>query len=256
MNQDIHQLLEAKHREYNTKAFIHTDPIQVPHSFKRKEDIEISAFLSCTIAWGNRKMIIRNAFRLMELMNNSPYEYLQDSSGKEWEKLGNFVHRTFQPQDLMYFLDALRRIYRYHGGLEEVFTSGYTRGGIYESLIEFRKIFMQWEPPERTNKHVSNPAKGSAAKRLNLFLMWLVRQDSIGVHFGLWKKISKADLIIPLDIHVGRVSRELGLVERKANDWRTASELTSVLRQFDPEDPVKYDFSLFGMGLEKNARNA
>ena len=135
--------------------------------------------------------------------------------------------------------------------MEKVFSEAYKKGGIRNSITEFRKVFMQWEPPARTHKHVSNPEKGSAAKRLNLFLMWMVREDDVGVHFGIWKEISKADLIIPLDIHVGRVARKLGLVTRKANDWRTASELTSVLRQFDPEDPVKYDFSLFGMGLEK-----
>ena len=251
MKENIRQLLDTKYLEYNTRDFISTDPVQVPHSFSRKEDIEISAFLSCTIAWGNRKMIIRNALRLMEMMDNSPYEFISGSSVREKKNISSFVHRTFQPLDLMYFLDALRRIYRDHDGLEAVFNEGYRKGGVYEAIIHFRKVFMQWEPPSRTNKHVSNPAKGSAAKRLNLFLMWMVRSDDIGVHFGLWKDISQADLIIPLDVHVGRVARKLGMVERKANDWRTAAELTEVLRQYDPADPVKYDFSLFGMGLEK-----
>jgi uncharacterized protein (TIGR02757 family) len=252
LQDNIRELLNLKYKEFNTRAFIKTDPVQIPHSFNKKEDIEISSFLTCTIAWGKRQMIIKNAFRLMNLMDNSPYDFLQNSSGKEWDMLGSFVHRTFQPIDLMYFLDALRRIYRDHGGLEEVFNAGYKNGGIFESLIEFRRVFMQWSPPERTNKHVSNPEKGSAAKRLNLFLMWMVRKDDIGVHFGLWPKISMADLIIPLDVHVGRVSRSLGLLTRSSNDWRAANELTSVLRQFDSDDPVKYDFSLFGMGLEKS----
>ena len=248
----IRDLLEIKYQEFNTRDFIKTDPVQVPHSFSKKEDVEISSFLSCTIAWGKRQMIINNAYRLMDLMKKSPYEFLMNSSEKEWASLGSFVHRTFQAIDLMYFLDALKRIYRDHGGLEKVFNDGYVQGGVYDALIHFRRIFMQWSPPDRTNKHVSNPAKGSAAKRLNLFLMWMVRKDDIGVHFGLWPKISMSDLIIPLDVHVGRVSRSLGLIERNANDWKSANELTSVLKEFDPDDPVKYDFSLFGMGLEKS----
>ena len=248
---EIRLLLEVKYKEFNTRDFISTDPIQVPHSLKRKEDIEIASFLTCTIAWGQRKTIISNAFRLMKLLENHPYEFLMNSSSKEWESLGRFVHRTFQTSDLLYFLDALKRIYNECGGLEKVFNEGYKNGGIYESLIHFRKVFMQWSPLKRLNKHVSNPAKGSAAKRLNLFLMWMVRKDDVGVHFGLWPAISPGDLIIPLDVHVGRVSRDLGLLTRKANDWKAAIELSSVLRSFDPSDPVKYDFSLFGMGLEK-----
>jgi len=242
-------LLEAAYHEYNTRDFIQTDPVQVPHQFKLKEDIEISSFLTCTIAWGNRRMIISNASKLMLLMDNSPFEFLANSSGKEWTLLGKFVHRTFQGLDLLYFLDALKRIYIDYGGLEKVFSEGYNKGGIYESLIHFRRVFMQWSPPYRSGKHVSNPEKGSAAKRLNLFLMWMVRRDETGIHFGIWPEINKKDLIIPLDIHVGRVSRSLGLLNRKANDWKAAVELTGELRKFDPDDPVKYDFSLFGMGL-------
>jgi len=249
--EDIRQLLEAKYLEYNTREFISTDPIQVPHTFEKKEDIEISSFLTCTIAWGQRKTIISNAFRLMKLMDNHPHEFLINSSSREWNQMGRFVHRTFQTSDLHYFLDALKRIYSDHGGLEAVFKEGYKNGGVYSSLINFRRVFMQWSPLDRVNKHVSNPEKGSAAKRLNLFLMWMVRKDDIGVHFGLWPEISAGDLLIPLDVHVGRVSRELGLLTRNVNDWKAASELSSVLRRFDPMDPVKYDFSLFGMGLEK-----
>jgi len=249
---EIRQLLEAKYHEHNTRDFISTDPVQVPHSFVIKEDIEIASFLTCTIAWGQRKTIISNAFRLMKLMENTPHEFITKASAKEWDRMGQFVHRTFQPVDLFYFLDALKRIYRDHGGLEKIFTDGYQKGGVFESLIYFRKTFMQWNPLSRVNKHVSNPEKGSASKRLNLFLMWMVRNDHIGVHFGLWPKISPVKLIIPLDVHVGRVSRSLGLLNRKANDWQAAAELTSILSQFDPDDPVKYDFSLFGMGLDKS----
>ena len=250
--EEIKNLLEAKYRLYNTRDFILTDPIQVPHSFTRKEDIEISSFLTCTIAWGSRRMIINNARRLMAMMNDSPHDFIMNGSRREWNGLGKFVHRTFQPGDLMYFLDALRRVYKDLGGLERLFSEGYRKGSIYDSIIHFRDIFMQWSPLPRVNKHVSNPAKGSAAKRLNLFLMWMVRKDDVGVHFGLWPEISASDLIIPLDLHVGRVSRRLGLITRNANDWRSATEITSILKRFDPEDPVKYDFSLFGMGLEKN----
>ncbi len=248
---EIGKLLEVKYHEYNTREFIQTDPIQIPHLFHKKEDIEIASFLTCTIAWGQRKTIISNASQLMKLLDNSPHEFLEHSSVKDWEGLGRFVHRTFQPSDLLYFLDALKRIYTEHGGLEKVFADGYKNGGVYESLIYFRKVFMQWSPLIRVNKHVSNPEKGSAAKRLNLFLMWMVRKDNIGVHFGLWPNIFPKDLIIPLDVHVGQMSRNLGLLGRTANDWRAAMELTTVLRKFDPEDPVKYDFSLFGMGLNQ-----
>ena len=249
---EIGQLLEIKFHEYNTKEFIQTDPIQIPWLFQKKEDIEIASYLTCTIAWGQRKTIISNASRLMKLLDNSPHDFLINSSSKEWEDMGKFVHRTFQTSDLLYFLDALKRIYTEHGGLEKVFTDGYNNGGIFESIIYFRKIFMQWNPLNRVNKHVSNPEKGSAAKRLNLFLMWMVRKDNVGVHFGLWPGISTKDLIIPLDVHVGRVSRNLGLLSRKANDWKAAMELTNMLRRFDPEDPVRFDFSLFGMGLDQS----
>lgn len=248
---ELRQLLDSTYKFYNKLDFIQTDPIQVPHSFERKEDIEISAFLTCTIAWGQRKTIISNAFRLMKLMDNSPFDFLKNSSGKEWDRFGGFVHRTFQTSDLLYFLDALKRVYNDHGGLEKVFSDGLQNGGVFEALIYFRKVFMQWDPLPRLNKHVSNPDKGSAAKRLNLFLMWMVRKDNIGVHFGLWNEFSPKDLIIPLDVHVGRVSRNLGLLARNSNDWRAAEELTVVLRAFDPEDPVKYDFSLFGMGQDQ-----
>lgn len=249
---EIRQLLEIKYKEYNNKNFILTDPIQIPWLFHKKEDIEIASFLTCTIAWGQRKTIITNAGRLMGMLDNSPHEFLLNSSSKDWENMGKFVHRTFQTSDLLYFLDALKRIYIEYGGLEKIFVDGYKKGGIFEALVYFRDIFMQWNPLNRVNKHVSNPAKGSAAKRLNLFLMWMVRNDNIGVHFGLWPEISPGDLIIPLDVHVGRVSRNLGLLSRKANDWKAAEELSNMLKKFDPDDPVKYDFSLFGMGLDQS----
>jgi len=251
MNLEIKEFLDSSYERYHNASFIQTDPLQIPHKFKRKEDIEIAAFLTATIAWGQRKTIIRNADRLMKLLDDEPYSFITGSSQKEWTRFQSFVHRTFQPADLYYFLDSLRRIYLDEGGLENVFNLGFQKGGIFESIQHFREVFLQWSPQKRTLKHVSDPGKGSAAKRINLFLMWMCRPDEYNIHFGLWNEIPASALIIPLDVHVGRVARALGLLDRKANDWVSASSLTGNLSEFDPLDPVKYDFSLFGIGLEK-----
>ncbi len=248
----IRALLETKYEQFNTPSFIKTDPIQIPHSFTKKEDIEIAAFLVSTIAWGQRGTIIRNGFRLMELFEQAPHDFVCNSSQKEWDRLNSFVHRTFLPIDLHFFLDALRRLYKEHGGLESVFSAGFIQGSAFEAITHFRQVFMQWEPLARTEKHVANPAKGSAAKRINLFLMWMVRHDNRGVHFGLWPNIEQSNLMIPLDVHVARVARHLGLLKRRSNNWRAVEELTHALRQIDPHDPVRFDFSLFGLGLEKS----
>lgn len=250
---DVKAFLDQQYLKFHDRDFILTDPIQIPHRYSLKEDIEIASLLTCTIAWGQRISIIRNAGRLMDLMDNSPNEFITGSSQKEWARFAGFVHRTFQPADLFYFLDAIRHIYADIGGLETVFSEGYRKGSVYEAIIHFRTVFLAWEPLQRTGKHVSNPEKGSAAKRLNLFLMWMCRPDDLGIHFGLWDFIPASELMIPLDIHVGRVARQLGILERKTNDWKAASELTGVLKEFDPNDPVKYDFSLFGTGLENKA---
>lgn len=252
MNDHLHALLEESYSRYHLASFIETDPVQVPHLFSKKEDIEIAGFLTATIAWGQRKTIISNARKLMTLLENAPHDFLLHAEEADWKRFNRFVHRTFQPADLHYFLDALKRIYSTEGGLEKVFTRGYQKNQVKGALCEFRETFFQWNPLARTGKHVSNPAAGSAAKRLNLFLMWMVRADDLGIHFGLWKSISPSELLMPLDVHVGRVARQLELLTRKASDWKAANELTQRLKEFDPEDPTKYDFSLFGLGLDKS----
>jgi len=244
---DLKEFLDEKYNQYNTPLFIETDPIQIPHRFTKKEDIEISAFLTATIAWGNRKMIIRNADRIVKHLDNEPLSFVLNANDNEIESLSGFVHRTFNITDLHFFLKSLRNIYKNHNGLEVVF-SKYPMD-IAKTLICFRKIFFEIPFPERTSRHVSNVAKNSAAKRLNMFLMWMVRQDNRGVHFGLWNKIKPSALFLPLDVHTGNVSRKLGLLKRKQNDWKAVSEITDRLRKFDIEDPVKYDFALFGLGI-------
>lgn len=246
---EIRDLLIAKHDQYNNPSFILNDPIQVPHSFSGREDIEISAFLTATIAWGNRASIIKNAENLMQRMDMAPYDFIRSADERDIQRLDGFVHRTFNTADLIYFVHALKSLYSAHGGLEKVFTDGSREGGVFGSLSHFRKVFVSSELPGRSGKHISDVENGSAAKRLNLFLMWMVRNDSRGVHFGLWKGISPSVLMIPLDTHVGRVARLLGLLSRKSNDWQAAEELTAELRKIDPEDPCRFDFSLFGLGL-------
>jgi uncharacterized protein (TIGR02757 family) len=246
---EIRDLLIAKHDQYNRPEFILSDPIQVPHSFSTKEDIEIAAFLTATIAWGNRVSIIKSANSLMDRMDRAPYEFILSAGIRDTERLEGFVHRTFNSKDMAWLVNGLRNIYTVHGGLETVFTEGYGNRCTFDSLAHFRKIFIAAGVPGRSSKHVSDVEKGSAAKRLNLFLMWMVRNDQRRVHFGLWKGISAADLMIPLDTHVGRVARSLGLLQRKSNDWQSVEELTNELRKLDPADPCKFDFSLFGLGL-------
>lgn len=246
---ELRDLLTAKHDQYNRPEFITGDPIQVPHSFSTKEDIEIAAFLTAAIAWGTRASIIRSANGLMDRMDRAPREFILSAQPRDLERLEGYVHRTFNSADLTWMVRGLHRIYSDHGGLEQVFTEGSRRGGVFGSLAHFRKTFVSFEQPGRSSKHISDVEKGSAAKRLNLFLMWMVRKDRHGVHFGLWDGISPKDLMIPLDTHVGRVARSLGMLKRKTNDWRSVEELTAELRKMDPEDPCRFDFSLFGLGL-------
>jgi uncharacterized protein (TIGR02757 family) len=246
---EIRDLLDAKHDQYNHHGFIATDPIRIPHSFTLREDIEISAFLTATIAWGNRASILRSAGRIMDLMDRSPYEFIMGYGDRVSSGVQDFVHRTFNATDLDYFFRRLRSIYSDKGSLEQVFLKGYQEGGIQGALNHFRRVFISTDVPLRTARHVSDVSRGSAAKRLNLFLMWMVRKDNCGVHFGLWKGIPASALMIPLDTHVGRVARDLGLLKRKSNDWQAVEELTAALRKMDPMDPCKYDFSLFGLGI-------
>ncbi len=248
---ELKEFLDEKVELYNRPAFIESDPISIPHQFTKKQDIEIAGFLAATIAWGNRKMILRNANRMMELLDNSPYEFIMNSSNYETEMIRKFVHRTFNSTDLIYFLKALQNIYRHKGGLETIFNSHQTSDSLLPAIHEFHKIFFELSHEKRTERHVSDPFKGSAAKKLNMFLRWMVRRDNNGVDFGLWDRIDPALLYIPLDLHSGNTARRLGLLTRKMNDWKAVEELTGILREFDPTDPVKYDFALFGLGVNE-----
>lgn len=250
----IKELLEAKYLEYNTPDFIENDPISIPHSYTRLQDIEITAFWTAILSWGQRVTIINKARQLFGLMDNSPYDFVMGASGTELKALGNFVHRTFQGTDALYFVDFFRRHYAENESLESAFLKGGGDGPdtLQNHLIAFRTYFFDCDyAPARTGKHVSTPASASACKRILMFLRWMVRKDSRGVDFGIWKSIHPSQLYIPFDVHVERVSRGLGLISRKQKDWRTVVELTERLREMDREDPVKYDYALFGMGLEK-----
>ena len=248
-HENIQLFLDRKVTEFNQSSFIETDPIQVPALFTTKENIEISGFLAATLAWGQRPTIIRNALKLVRLMNNNPIEFLLQTPEVEWNVFLNFKHRTFNGLDCIYFLQSLRNIYQNHGGLEMVFTKGYlTDQSIHSALRYFRIVFFELEHQHRIEKHVSDVGKGASAKRLNMFLRWMVRTDLNGVDFGLWKQIPASALMLPLDIHTGNISRKLGLLTRAQNDWKAVEEITAKLREFDPEDPVKYDFALFGLG--------
>ncbi len=259
----LFEFLEEKVNQYNRPSFIESDPVSIPHHFSRKEDIEIAGFLAATIAWGKRPIIIRNANLLMERMDLSPYEYVTSASAKDLKKLESFVHRTFNGVDAKFFVLALRNIYSKHGGLENVFEEGLkniprkdTKANVatdfspmQNAIIHFRETFISIKHNTRSDKHISNPASNSSAKRINMYLRWMVRKDKAGVDFGIWKNISPSLLQIPLDVHVGNVGRSLGLLQRNQSDWKAVEELTAKLREFDVKDPVKYDFALFGLGI-------
>jgi len=246
---ELKEFLDAKVLEYNHPKFLESDPIQIPHQFTRKEDIEISAFLSATIAWGNRKSIINNATKLMNLMDNTPYDFVMNHSEDDLERLSPFVHRTFNGLDLGYFVTSLQNIYKNHSGLEAVFTEYQAKDSMQPAISKFKEVFFELPHQTRTQKHVSDPNKGSAAKRINMFLRWMVRDNNTGVDFGLWKNIEPAKLSCPLDVHSGNVARKLKLLKRKQNDARALQELDKNLRKLDAADPVKYDFALFGLGV-------
>lgn len=241
--------LDEKVDLYNNPNFIESDPIQIPHLFSLKEDIEIAGFLSATIAWGNRKMIINNAKKMMDLMGNAPFDFIMEHEEHHLEKLENFVHRTFNGGDFSTFIKALQHIYKNHEGLENVFVKNQQHNNLQPSIHEFKKIFFEINHLPRTQKHISDPLNNSAAKRINMFLRWMVRNDKKGVDFGIWKNISPSALSCPLDVHSGNVARKLGILLRKQNDAKALNELDLALRNFDADDPVKYDFALFGLGV-------
>ena len=249
---DLKEFLDAKVEQYNSPSFLEQDPIQIPHSFSKKEDIEISGFLTATIAWGNRKSIIQNSQRMMELLNNEPFNFIMEAEDSEFNCFSGFVHRTFNSTDLKCFIRALRHIYVSHSGLEALFANNAESQSLQPSITAFKKTFFEIPHPSRSLKHISDPSRGSAAKRINMFLRWMVRNDHSGVDFGIWKSISPAQLSCPLDVHSGRVARKLGLLKRKQNDARAVIELDKNLRKLDAEDPAKYDFALFGLGVFEN----
>lgn len=249
---ELKEFLDDKVLKYNRPEFIENDPIQIPHLFTLKEDIEIAGFLIATIAWGRRDLIIRSSKTLIKLLDHAPYDFIRNAEPSDWMRFENFYYRTFSSIDCIYFLKAIKEILIKHNSLEELFNIGYKRGGILEALRFFRSEFLSFGSAQRTHKHVANIDKGASAKRINMYLRWMVRNDNKGVDFGIWNNISSADLLLPLDVHTGNVSRQLGILKRKQNDMKAVNEIMLTLRKFDITDPVKYDFALFGLGIDEH----
>ncbi|RTL58256.1 MAG: TIGR02757 family protein [Sphingobacteriales bacterium] len=249
--EELKLLLDEKVNWYNQPAFIENDPVSIPHLFTQKQDIEIAGFFAAIFSWGNRTTIINKSKELMQLMDNAPYQFISEHRPNELRLLLKFKHRTFTADDLLYFIEFLKKHYSKKESLEDAFVSGLTKKDITveNGLIGFRNYFFSMEHLKRTEKHVSSPLQKSTCKRLNMFLRWMVRKDKTGVDFGIWNKISPAQLICPVDVHVARVAAQLNIIQRKQVDWQTAVELTGFLKTLDPADPVKYDYALFGMGV-------
>lgn len=248
-NKELKDFLDSKVLQYNLPEFIESDPIQIPHQFTKKEDIEIAGFLAATIAWGNRKSIITNANKMMGLLDHAPFDFIINHRTSDLERLQSFVHRTFNGDDFIQFVKSLQNIYNRHDGLEMLFAKYSGESSTQPAIHHFKKYFFEIGHLRRTQKHVSDPLKNSAAKRINMFLRWMVRSDTAGVDFGIWKSLSPAQLSCPLDVHSGNVARALGLLHRKQNDAKALAELDAALRMLDKNDPVKYDFALFGLGV-------
>jgi uncharacterized protein (TIGR02757 family) len=250
----LRQQLDAQYERYNRPEFIQNDPIQIPHRFTSRQDVEISALFAALLAWGQRPTIINKCNELLRRMDNAPHQFITQHHDEDLKSLLGFCHRTFCDTDLLYFVHWLRWYYGQYDSLETAFMQGATQR---QRLENFHTAFFSLpDAPNRTRKHVATPARGSACKRVNMYLRWMVRRDSQGVDFGLWTQLSMADLIMPIDLHVERQARPLGLLTRKLVDWQAAEELTANLRLLDPTDPVKYDFALFGAGVgEKQQAN-
>ncbi len=246
---ELKDFMDSKVAAYNRPQFLEDDPLQVPRLFSRKEDIEISGFLTATIAWGNRRTIIRNAGHMMRLMDMAPYDFIMRHEASDLPSLESFVHRTFNGTDLICFIKALKHLYMHKGGLEGVFSRNATSLSTQPAISALRKEVLEIPYPARSAKHLPDPSRGSAAKRLNMFLRWMVRDGAAGVDFGIWKQLSPAQLSCPLDVHSGNVARKLGILTRPQNDARAVQELDKQLREWDAEDPVRYDFALFGLGV-------
>lgn len=248
---DLKEFLDEKVKQFNSPDFIDSDPVQIPHLYSLKEDIEISGFLTAVISWGNRKMIIRNARRMMDIMGNSPYDFVINHESRHLKKMEGFVHRTFNSTDLITFIEALKNIYLNQNGLEGIFNKYKTLVSLQPAIHYLKEDFFSIPHFLRTKKHLPDPLNGSAAKKMNMYLRWMIRNDNCGVDFGLWKGISPSVLSCPLDVHSGRVARKLGLLSRNQNDAKSVRELDNSLRLLDEKDPVKYDFALFGLGIHE-----
>lgn len=250
---EVSDLLNSKFLKFNNLNFIESDPICIPHCFTTKQDIEISGFFAAVLAWGQRKTIINKCTELMQRMDNAPFEFIQNASNGDLKKLENFVHRTFNFIDLMYFIEFFKEHYHKYESLEDAFLIGNNpENNLKENLSNFRNYFFSLEDsPPRTRKHISSPDSNSACKRINMYLRWMVRKDNSGVDFGIWSRLKPAQLVIPCDVHVENIARRLTLTSRPKADWKMAEEITNSLQLLDPLDPVKYDFALFGMGIEK-----
>lgn len=243
--------LDSKADYYENELFIADDPISVPHRFTKKEDIEISGLLTATISWGNRKAIIKSALYLMQLMDYSPCDFILNHSEADLMSFQKFVHRTFNAEDAIFFIKVLKKYYVSHKSLESIFLPEKGEKDLMNSIVRFRSMILSLQPASRSIKHIADPLAGSAAKRIHMFLRWMVRKSKRGVDFGIWQRISPSLLSCPLDVHTGNTARELGLLSRKQNDLKAVRELDAILRSFEPKDPVKYDYALFGIGLEK-----
>lgn len=246
---ELKEFLDEKVIQYNNRSFIDLDPIQIPHSYTRKEDIEISGFLSAIISWGNRTSIIKNAKRMVGYMGDSPYDFILNHNDRQLKQIEGFVHRTFNSVDLLAFIKGLKHLYKNKNGLESIFLKYQTNESLQPAIHELKKEFFTVPHLERTRKHLPDPMTGSAAKKINMYLRWMIRRDNSGVDFGIWENILPSKLSCPLDIHSGNVARKLGLLCRKQNDAKSVMELDRVLRMMDCQDPVKYDFALFGLGV-------
>ncbi|MEI6189078.1 MAG: TIGR02757 family protein [Chitinophagia bacterium] len=254
MSNDIQTLLNQKVKEYNQTSFIAKDPICIPHLFKKQQDIEIAGFFAAIFAWGNRTTIINKSRELLDRMDNAPYAFCTQHQPKDLKKLLGFVHRTFNDTDLLYVIEFFKQHYTNQTSLETAFFKHQVTGekikNVEMALTHFHEYFFSIEDaPHRTKKHIANPVSGSTCKRLNMYLRWMIRNDQQGVDFGIWKSIKPAELICPVDVHVARVARSLGMIKRKQTDWLTALELTNYCRTLDSKDPVKYDFALFSLGV-------
>ncbi|WP_449387973.1 TIGR02757 family protein [Chryseobacterium lineare] len=249
--EELKSFLDEKADQYNNPGFIENDPIQIPHRFSLKQDIEIAGFLAATISWGNRKAIIQSAEKMLDIMGNSPYDFVMNHSENDLRQIKDrSMHRTFNGEDFTYFIEQFNRIYQENESLESLFKINDSETSFLHAIERFRNRFLGTEK-HRSHKHVSSPYKNSSTKRIIMFLRWMVRKDKRGVDFGIWENIDQKHLSIPLDVHTGNISRKLGLISRTQNDWKAVEELDLVIRKFDNKDPAKYDFALFGLGVTK-----